>query len=127
MAASDHLSPGQFPRMPLDEVLKLPSVDGLDYGPVADVLPSKERDMQSGWEKDHYDRLRQRMADHGQETPVHIFTAGRRAYGSPIPRELRGQLMMGNGHHRVAMARQLGITDIAYTPDKQKSATEEDT
>jgi hypothetical protein len=115
----------------MDEVMRLPSIDALAYdgpnGPrrtVADMMPSKKADF--GVDKWRYGPMRESMQAEGQQTPIHVFKAGKQAYGQRIPEELRGQLMAGNGHHRVAMLHDQGATHVMYTPHKQKSATDED-
>lgn len=117
--------------MPMNEVLKLPSIDALAYdgpaGPrhtVGDMLDSKKADF--GIDKWHYGPMRESMQTEGQRTPIHIFTAGRKAYGVPIPEELRGQRMLGNGHHRVAMMHELGMDEVKYTGRKQRSGSAEE-
>lgn len=129
MTASDHLNARQFPRMPIDDVLRLPSIDAIGElghsdarasGPtVADTLPWKRGEVQA--QPERYKPLREAMERGDPVPPIHIFTGGRRNYGGPTPQEFRGQAIAGNGHHRVALAKELGWTDIPYSPRKRDS------
>lgn len=107
MTASDHLSPGQFPRMPLDQIMRLPSSDAPPGGTVADVLPRKAREVA---EDPHgeFGPLRADMAAHGQRWPIHVDP----------------DTGVGNGHHRIAIAQQLGWKDMAYSPEFEDTGEE---
>lgn len=84
MAASDHLSPGQF--MPMDEALSLRS---RDYGgTVRDRLPTLR-------ESARYAAIHADMLLHGQKEPIRV--EGNDLYG---------------GHHRIAVAHDLGWPGI---------------
>jgi hypothetical protein len=95
VAASDHLSPGQF--MPMAKLLQLRSGDvHQDEQTVADVLPRKKAEMADPhMTPEYYAALRQSMVDHGQTAPIEVVRAP-------------GGRVLGEGHHRVAIAHDLG-------------------
>lgn len=117
-----------FQRIAIDVLLDLPSVDSSTAycaafsETVRDVLKLKDRELDFSCELDvQYDLAdwTARWWDHGQELPVHVYTAraGDRQYGATVPDDLDGRLVMGNGHHRVAFAIRMGETHVIFSPD----------
>lgn len=124
-------------KMLIEDILGLPSVDSTMImesgvykeainGTVDDALSMKYDDIADDTRyTDYLDRWRA----HGQETPCHVFRASEEAlnrYNVTMLPELAGELVFGNGHHRVAMAILLGETEILVTEDYQESYTDED-
>lgn len=97
MAASDHLSPGQFPRMRISQLKRLHSVEGMRVGDhMADKLADvHETEPYAGA---HWDSVRGAIRD-GTIDPVHVFVK-------------RGEGYMGEGHHRVALAEDMGESSL---------------
>lgn len=94
----------------------MPSADSLDYGEcVWDVLDGKDLD--------YYDELREHMETVGPEgdyAPVHVDVGANMdvyAPAWPVPAQHRRRMCMGNGHHRVKLALELGWTKIRTTDD----------
>jgi hypothetical protein len=86
--------------MPIDQIMRLPSVDAEPGGTVADVLPRKAREVA---EDPHHEfgPVRDSMRAHGQTYPIHIDP----------------DVGVANGHHRIVIARQLGWKSMAYSPE----------
>ena len=109
--------------IPLDIVLDLPSVDAVhgcydtDNGPwgtVRHILDHKSRENEGrGWDDPTWQ----------QETPIHLFLGSDdqsiSAYGMAnyMVDSYRNQLLMGNGHHRVANLYNLGRKFVYFTFD----------
>ena len=100
MTASDHLSQGQF--MPMDKILKLTSADSKTGGTVESVLPEKRAHMNS--KPEVYSDLRDSMKNNGQTRPLGA-----------------AEDTMFEGHHRVAIAQDLGWKGMEVSPDVGKS------
>jgi hypothetical protein len=92
------------------EILALRSAEAEeDYGEytVADVLPYKEEDI-AGDRGGEYSRLRESMMTRGQTAPVNIYAG-----------------TLGDGHHRVALAVELGWTSMRYTDAPSEHPTDD--
>lgn len=100
MSAQENLSPQQFPSMPMDEILKLPTIDRRYGRTVEDTLPRKHADMQR--HPVEYGALRANMRHQGQTAPIGIMDLG-------------GQPTVYQGHHRIAIGKQLGWKSMTYT------------
>ena len=116
-----------FPRIAIDVLLDLPSVDSSTVysdpfsETVRQVLKLKDSELDYNYELDEQYDLADwtaRWWDHGQELPVHVYTAraGDQQYGAAVPSHLDGKLVMGNGHHRVAFAIRMGETHVLFSP-----------
>jgi hypothetical protein len=106
--------------MNIDEILLLPSIDSDGFynsklDSVKDVLDKK---VATGPE---YRELSRAMAKDGQTFPIHIADGETawHTYGTDktCPQKYRGKLVMGNGHHRVKLAIELGWTEMQYSGD----------
>lgn len=122
MSAIEHLGP-QWQRMAISDILKLPSADlaGHGGGTVADLLPQRRAEVASDYGQ-QYSQLRTSMERDGQTMPVHVGPAQRVLRDYAAPRSVRAQydphaLMFGNGHHRVAIAQDLGWTHMDVSHD----------
>jgi hypothetical protein len=88
-------------RASIAHILRMPSVDWTEAEGflVRDVLPGKRKHA-------GYATVLADMAEHGQSTPIEFrhdpYTNG---------------LMLGQGHHHVAAAEELGLTSLAYFID----------
>jgi hypothetical protein len=100
MTAQDNLSPKQFPSMPMDQILKLPTIDRRYGSTVEETLPHKQADMQR--HPIEYGALRANMRNRGQTAPIGIMDLG-------------GQPTVYQGHHRIAIAKQQGWKSMTYT------------
>jgi hypothetical protein len=116
-----------MPVMNIDEILLLPSVDSEGFydnelDSVKDVIDKKYVNTPE------YRELSRAMAKDGQTFPIHIadgetiwHTYTKDTYNPgaerPCPQEYRGVLVMGNGHHRVKLAIELGWTEMQYRED----------
>jgi hypothetical protein len=96
-----------MPMMAMDKILALQSSDSEDVGKdsatVLEVIKNKDINFPE------YIALAQNMLDVGQTWPIYI-------YG-----EWSGSLTLGNGHHRVKIARDLGWTEMEYSGDCRKT------
>jgi hypothetical protein len=107
MAATDT----PFPRMSLPDILRLRSASECTcrwHGQertVAEVLPCMQEAIAEDLDG-RYGRLRESMRTHGQTAPIFIYHGG-----------------LGDGHHRVAMALELGWTSMFYCADELKHLT----
>lgn len=81
--------------IPLSELLEMPSTDAEGYGgrKVKDILDRKRSD-------EFYPELVESIREHGIYAPVMVRNG-----------------VFHNGHHRVAAAQDLGLTDVPYTSD----------
>lgn len=118
---------GNVMTIPLEIVLDLPSVDAMHgfydpgpWGTVRDILDRKASENE--WKTDWMSETWQ------QETPIHLFfghdenslnTYGASAYMHDI---YRNQLLMGNGHHRVANLHKLGRKFVYFVFDWRASS-----
>ena len=110
-----------MPVMNIDEILLLPSVDSEGFydnelQSVKDVLARKNVATPD------YRALSRDMDKDGQSYSIHIADGETiwHTYGSSeivCPDEYRDTLVMGNGHHRVKLAIELGWTEMKYSED----------
>jgi hypothetical protein len=105
-------------RMAISKVLKLPSIDGIDE--TAYQVINNDYYVEHMKQK-KYLRLRKAMIA-GDYPPIHIATGSVmiESYsdmGSPIDPKLADTRMMGNGHHRLRIAWELGWKTIKYSSD----------
>jgi hypothetical protein len=109
-----------MPMMSIDEILLLPSVDSMGFyesklESVKDVLARKYVT------EPEYRELSRAMAKDGQTFAIHIADGETiwNTYGAEnvCPRKYRGKLVMGNGHHRVMLAIELGWSEMKYSQD----------
>jgi hypothetical protein len=105
----------EYPSMALDEILLLPSADAAydsEYT-VADILPHMQREINANFvssSKDmSYSDIRENMRRNGQTVPICIAD------------DYEGFPMVYNGHHRIALAVELGWTEMYYTDDFMES------
>lgn len=130
MSADTHLNKHQWPRMSIDKIKGLPSVDqaaeGHLGGRVSDILPQKRQEIAEDWPE--YVHMSRSMAHDGQTYPVHIGPAHQvlSDYGLSRLRHhyAADQLMLGSGHHRVAVAEELGWSHLHYSPDMHETGDE---
>jgi hypothetical protein len=106
--------------MSIEKILSLPSVDSIGFyddelESVKEVLVRKNVDMPT------HRALSRAMAKNGQTFPIHIADGETawHTYGTDktCPQKYRGKLVMGNGHHRVKLAIELGWTEMQYSGD----------
>lgn len=104
MSASDHLNESQFPRMAVSQLKRLWSVEG---GKVSDHLDRKLQDVAEteDYAGGHWDSVRKALHN-GTIDPVHVQTRA----GVDLGNSQR--YVMGEGHHRVALADQMGISSL---------------
>jgi hypothetical protein len=124
-------------EMRLSDILDLPSIDSDGFADadnlddensewysltVSDLMESKTDELEYGGNSsaDEYDAIRESMDEHGYNTvPIHVTYGSDLcpAYGTECPDRYRNSLVMGNGHHRVAIALALGHTTMMVTDD----------
>lgn len=107
MSARRHLSEGEFGKLPLSEIMQLPTVDAresLGEKTVADVLGRKRADMAK--DPGTYSLLRSSMKK-GQTAPIGIRNG-----------------VVIDGMHRIALAKDLGISHLFHTPDRMRTEDE---
>ena len=129
-------------RMRVQDILELPSIDSDGFGSaddlddyelgeyysltVADLMESKSEELEYGGNSspEEYDDIREAMRENGiNEIPIHV-TFGKALcpmYGVSTPDKYRESLVMGNGHHRVALALELGHEYMQVTDDLTES------
>lgn len=117
--------------MPISQILRLPSIDShgfrdhsddLDTWTVETAIHSKDI------HDDYHQAIMDSMAENGINlVPIHIGRARDvinlyTSFKSLHP-ELGSdtQLMLGNGHHRVAMALELGLKELLYSTDRDET------
>ena len=126
-------------RMRVEDILMLPSIDSDGFASVddldddeigeyysltvADLMESKSDDLEYGSDNstpEEYNDIREAMRENGiNEIPIHV-TFGKHLcpmYGVASPDKYRESLVMGNGHHRVALALKLGHEYMQVTDD----------
>ena len=117
--------------MPIDQILRLPSIDSdgiwdqsddLDTWTVENAIKSKDID------DDYHEAIMDSMAENGINlVPIHIGKAIDVISGYTLFRSMppgldsETQLMLGNGHHRVAIALELGLKDLLYSTDRDET------
>lgn len=97
MSASEHLSPTQFSRVPLTQVHGF-SLDNDEDGAWAEEHGAEYK-QHGGWQG-YVTHLAQDMKRHGQQEPVQLRHEG------------EGNYSIWDGNHRVAAAREAGLTHI---------------
>jgi hypothetical protein len=120
-------------EMPIADILNLPSIDSTGLNgcgnstlTVSDLMSEKTRELVTGGNEspEEYDRIRESMAMFGINTiPIHVDYGSALCpeYGFPCPDQYANSLVMGNGHHRVAIALQLGHATMLVTDDQMES------
>ena len=115
--------------MPLDEILRLPSVDsdGINNGWDKEEDWTVENAIERKYIADSYhEAIKESMAENGINlVPIHIDKASAilyqyalyAFYRIPDWLDLDKQLMLGNGHHRVRIAKELGLKELLYSTD----------
>lgn len=111
-----------MPMMPIDEILLLPSVDSIGFydNELDSVQEVIARKYVTGPE---YRELSRALAKDGQTFAIHIADGETiwHTYSSDdeqvCPSKYRGKLVMGNGHHRVMLAIELGWSEMKYSQD----------
>ena len=116
--------------MPLDEILRLPSVDsdGISFGrsdeeenwTVESAIENKDID------DEYHEAIKESMEENGINlVPIHIDKASAilsqymqySFYRIPDWLDADKQLMLGNGNHRVKIAKELGLKEMRYSTD----------
>ena len=128
MTATDNLGL-QFRRMAISRAMRLPSVDMIDTGhsradqTVSASLGEKMHDVEND---DYLQEVSNNIRKEGQTVPVHIGRAEdvMNAYHVGRNHPARSlytpdELMMGDGHHRLAMMHSQGMKTIKYTDSKK--------
>src|ERR1035441_8061038 len=110
-----------MPTMTIDKILLLPSIDsegfyGGELDSVKEVLARKHVDTPE------YRKLFRDMDKNGQSYSIHIAdgeTIWQTYHWAEMvcPQEYRDTLVMGNGHHRVKIAIELGWAEMKYSVD----------
>jgi len=128
-------------EMNISEILDLPSIDSDGFSDadnidddnaewysmtVSDLMETKTDELTYGGncDPDEYDAITEAMRDNGiNEIPIHVDYGDKLCpmYRSPCPEVYRNSLVMGNGHHRVAMAILLGHSTMLVTDDLMES------
>lgn len=113
-----------MPMMSIEEILLLPSIDSIDFhcGELDLVRDALEYKYIS---QPEYREISRAMVKDGQTFAIHIADGETmwHTYSSEIspeiacPEKYRGKLVMGNGHHRVKIAIELGWTEMKYSED----------
>ena len=125
-----------MPMMSIEKILSLPSVDSIGFyddelESVKEVLVRKNVDMPT------HRALSRAMAKNGQTYAIHIadgetiwhtYTKDTNNPGNErtCPQQYRGKLIMGNGHHRVKLAIELGWTEMEYSADARYTSDDDD-
>ena len=128
-------------EMLLSDILDLPSIDSDGFGSadyldddvseyysltVFDLMEQKTDELTYGGNSSaqEYDAIRESMNVEGINTiPIHV-TYGQNltpSYGMKCPDRYMHSLVMGNGHHRVALALELGHATMLVTDDLMES------
>ena len=109
-------------KVKMSYILGLPSVDSDHYGIETGMVREVINELTSKIQSDYYLNLRRAMVN-GDYPPIHLFTGceSEGYYNILLDPDLDDKTIMGNGHHRVRIAFDLGWESINATDNLNES------